>query len=294
MNPTNRFACPHCQAVFTTSFGVLGKCGSLLRDAHALSCPLNPTNLACQYCNAVFLNTQGLSKVFCRDVSCQRAKHQMVCAKNPNNNFSCDQCGLCFSTRHGWLRKVDGRVERDAHQEKCGTIPCQYELVNDKDFEGWVTLSPLELEGLASSCKLEEDVLCKPCDPFEHSEPVLLKESGESSKPCMTAPAECTAEQRVDLHSSTSTQSESFAREETESDFEDGGLSDLDSVEISGDGLIERDLFFDAESFEAEAEDATDPRRNRGARAMTPQAVCDEIETDTPFLLLDSDASDID
>lgn len=309
MNPANRFACPHCQTVFITKFGMLGKCGSIQRDAHALSCPLNPTNLSCEFCNAVFVNSQGLSKLLCRDVACQRAKHQIVCTKNPRNQFACKQCGMCFSTRYGLVRKVDGRMERDSHQDKCA-IPCNYELLSDETFDGWVTLSRLEeTEGVQ-----EPGETCDTCRPClgDFSELGELEEPGEPSKPCIVEPMGGSTSQRMDLQSSTSTshslQAECIEQEDVESDSRDGIETDSDSPDVGGDGPIERDLFFDAESFEAEAEDVLDPstpvtqRRTERACQDMPEVPCvtrpplqamsDEFEMEVPIVLTDSESSD--
>lgn len=110
-NPVNRFQCSHCQRLFVTRFGVMGRVaydGKGQRDSHEVGCEKNPANLC--YCGQLFLNPTA------RDV------HAIKCEMNPANRFSCQYCRKTFVTTFGMF-STNGFAERDAHILLCTRNP---------------------------------------------------------------------------------------------------------------------------------------------------------------------------
>ncbi|CAK0799350.1 unnamed protein product, partial [Prorocentrum cordatum] len=140
-NPVNRFTCQHCDTVCVTTHGLFMKCGSEKLSAHLQVCPKNPANCACEYCGATFSNSQGMrGGWFCGDAKSRCGAHVAVCRQNPRNKFSCRKCDRCFQSRRRWLRRVDGRLARDAHESECDLISCPFEVA-DAGCQGWVLLA---------------------------------------------------------------------------------------------------------------------------------------------------------
>eukprot|EP00927_Polykrikos_kofoidii_P018911 TRINITY_DN18803_c1_g1_i1.p1 TRINITY_DN18803_c1_g1~~TRINITY_DN18803_c1_g1_i1.p1 ORF type:complete len:556 (-),score=75.60 TRINITY_DN18803_c1_g1_i1:256-1923(-) len=151
MNPANRFNCKYCSSVFVTTFGLFTKCGSAERDAHALICKSNPSNVTCQHCSMTFVESERGSKSWWRvDAQKRCSVHSAACQLNPQNRFDCQKCGACFVTRPGWFGKADGWKARNLHQESCDVIPVEFEE-SDAGFGAWTLVSPCGIEDVVAS-----------------------------------------------------------------------------------------------------------------------------------------------
>jgi len=135
-NPVNRFHCRHCRKVFVTQFGMFTTSGAVERDAHQTVCSQNPANSTCVHCNQIFTDTEGFLGHFRPDSQRRCRLHADVCCENPKNRYACECCGRNFVTRRGWLRRADGKAERDKHQSNCDVIPCEFQLKGDEG-TGW-------------------------------------------------------------------------------------------------------------------------------------------------------------
>jgi len=110
-NPVNRFKCGHCDRLFVTRFGVMGRVaydGKSQRDSHEVGCEKNPGNVC--YCGQLFMNPS------------QRDAHASKCEMNPANRFSCLHCRKVFISTFG-IFSSHGGAERDAHMAVCSMNP---------------------------------------------------------------------------------------------------------------------------------------------------------------------------